>query len=98
MFVLFASLASAGHTHATAASAGASLTARSAPQSEPAANVDLDCALCAAAARLAHGTSLALAALPDLALARFHAHHAGDVAPESAPLGQREARAPPRLG
>jgi hypothetical protein len=95
--VLLASLASAAHTHLGAGATSVAFTS-SAPPAAPASNVDLDCALCAAASRLAHGTALAPARLPDLALARFHVHHAGDVAPPRVELARREARAPPRLG
>ncbi|HEU4431437.1 MAG TPA: hypothetical protein VFT98_21940 [Myxococcota bacterium] len=96
--LLLASLASAAHTHLGAGTAESAIASTAPQQATPAASFDLDCALCAAASRLAHGTSLAPARLPDLALARFHAHHAGDVAPPRVDLARREARAPPRLG
>ena len=95
--VLLASIAGTAHTHAVAASGVAAVSA-GASQATPGASFDLDCALCAAAARLSQGTGLAPARAPDLALARFHGQYAGEVALVGVDLAPRTARAPPRLG
>jgi hypothetical protein len=95
--VLWASLASAGHAHASAAPRPAGIDASAVP-SEPAAAGELECALCAAASRIAAGEPRPYGPPLDAALLRFHAPHAGDVAPPRPLLARGESRAPPRLG
>jgi hypothetical protein len=98
--VVCASLVGAGHTHASSHAGGPTLSASAdAPHGGSGAKAsELDCALCAAAARLAHGAASCAAALSDPAPQRFCApRHAGP-APRSALLARCESRAPPRLG
>jgi hypothetical protein len=96
MVVLWVSLASAAHSHGAfspraAVSAGAE---RDALRGE----IDLACALCAAAARLGHGARTApLLALP-IAAPRLHPPCEGAVAPQRVARSRSETRAPPRLG
>ena len=95
--VLCASLASAAHSHASASGQAAAIAAD--PQhASRALGADLDCALCAASARLAHGAITAPTPSPELAPDRFHPPRAGDVAAQRIALSRTEARAPPRLG
>ena len=95
--VLCASLASAAHSHAGATTHAPEI-AVDAPQGTGAASADLDCALCAAAARLAHGAHAAFALPVALDASGCPAPHGLDAVPPRIDLAQREARAPPQLG
>ncbi|HEY8123458.1 MAG TPA: hypothetical protein VII78_19215 [Myxococcota bacterium] len=95
--VLCVSLASAAHAHPAAARHAAAFAAEAQHEAQLAGS-DLDCALCAAGSRLAHGAVAVPAALFDVALRRFHTPRAGDIAPLRVDLSRTEARAPPRLG
>jgi hypothetical protein len=97
--VLCASLASAGHTHAAAAAEAGAVAAREAqPVDAGLASGELDCALCAAGARLGHGagwTHPCAVVGPRCALA---SRAAAILAPRCALFARALSRAPPRLG
>jgi hypothetical protein len=97
--VLCASLASAGHAHAAARTEESAVAARGAqPLDAGQASGELDCALCAAGARLSHGTAsthpCAVVAPPCTAASRA----AAILAPRCALFASALSRAPPRLG
>ncbi len=91
--LLLVSFASAGHSHGASGASGATIAADA-----RATGSEFDCALCAAASRLAHGAAAAPAPFPALASHAFAAARAGDLAPPRVDLSRSEARAPPRLG
>jgi hypothetical protein len=95
--VLCVSLASASHAHGPALGPEPRL-AEQAQQAESAGAADLDCALCAAAARLSHGAASTPVPVADGALQRFTGLAHDEIAPRCAPLSRAESRAPPRLG
>jgi hypothetical protein len=97
--VLCASLASAGHAHAAAVPEAGAVAAREAqPLHAGLASGELDCALCAAGARLGHGaasTHPCAAVAPRCAPA---SRAAAILAPRWALFARALSRAPPRLG
>jgi len=95
--VLCVSLASASHAHGAAIGHGPQLAAQ-APRAESAGAADLDCALCAATARLSHGAASPPVPIADGALQRFSGLAHRESVPRCAPLSLTESRAPPRLG
>jgi hypothetical protein len=95
--VLCASLAGASHAHGAAVGHGPQLAAQG-PRAESAGGADLDCALCAAAARLSHGATSPPVPIADGALQRFTGLAQREIVPRCAPLSRTESRAPPRLG
>jgi len=95
--VLCASLASGAHSHVSATARTAERAVDVPCETTGAATADLDCALCAAAARLAHGASAALTLPAAPTVSGRSVHIARSVAPPRVDLAPREARAPPRL-
>ncbi len=94
--VLCVSVASAGHAHGAAHACGPRIAA-DVPRAGLSGAADLDCALCAAAARLAAGAVSAPVPAVDGSPQGLAGLERREAVPRAASLSRAESRAPPRL-